>query len=301
MAKTDIPSKRLIQLRPDDWAKLVLKDNNDIVLTEMKPDKNPKVESRLDSLFWIKGRQENFILNIEPQGYYEASLPARMLRYRSDIWEYTIGKAIGIPSIKQVVVFFYPKDDNKVHQLKDERSDDSNISFSYDVIKIWEIKKDYIIDNKLIGLYSLLPLMRIEQGETDEEIIAKSVKIIETINDATLRSDSLAAMSIMSTIKYSSTLIKKYVRREMLMSSPLFEEWVEEERKEAAEKARKDAIREKIIELLEMKFDIISKNTKEYITSINDNDVLNRLFAKAVKVVKIEDFQELLDKVKDLD
>lgn len=108
-------------------------------------------------------------------------------------------------------------------------------------------------------------------------------------------------MSIMSTIKYSSTLIKKYVRREMLMSSPLFEEWVEEERKEAAEKARKDAIREKIIELLEMKFDIISKSTKEYITSINDKDILNRLFAKAVKVVKIEDFEELLDKIKDLD
>ena len=53
----------------------------------MKPDKNPKVESRLDSLFWIQNDKEEFILNIEPQGYYESSLPARMLRYRSDIWE----------------------------------------------------------------------------------------------------------------------------------------------------------------------------------------------------------------------
>ena len=194
MAKTDIPSKRLIQLRPDDWAKMALKDNSDIRLTEMKPDKNPKVESRLDTLFWVENDKESFILNIEPQGYYEAALPARMLRYRSDVWEYTISKGRGTPSIKQVVVFFYPKDDNKEHELNDERSDDSKISFSYDVIKIWELKKDYIIDNELIGLYSLLPLMEIEPGETDEEIIEKSVKVIETIEDEALRGDSLAAM-----------------------------------------------------------------------------------------------------------
>lgn len=80
MAKTDIPSKRLIQLRPDDWAKVALRDNSEIRLTEMKPDKNPKVESRLDSLFWVEDEKESFILNIEPQGYYESSLPARMLR-----------------------------------------------------------------------------------------------------------------------------------------------------------------------------------------------------------------------------
>ncbi|OLS02608.1 RpnC/YadD family protein [Tissierella creatinophila] len=304
MAKTDIPSKRLIQLRPYDWAKVALKDNSEIRLTEMKPEKNPKVESRLDSLFWIDNDKESFILNIEPQGYYEASLPARMLRYRSDVWEYTISKGIGTPSIKQVVVFFYQKDDNKIYGLKDERSDDSKIIFSYDVIKIWELKKDYIIDNNLIGLYSLLPLMEIEPGETDDEIIEKSVKTIETIEDEALRGDSLAAMSIMSADRYSSTLIKKYVRREMLMNSSLFEEWIDEERKEAAEKATKEAIKnnnkEKIIETLELKFDFISKDTREYIKSIDDNDILNRLFAKAIKVVRIEDFEELLEKIKNL-
>ena len=170
MAKTDIPSKRLIQLRPVDWAKVALKDNSDIRLTEMKPDKNPKVESRLDVLYWVDNDEDSFILNIEPQGYYEAALPARMLRYRSDIWEYTISTGRGIPAIRQVVVFFYPKDDNKEHELVDKDASDSNISFKYEVIRVWELKKHYIIDNELIGLYSLLPLMEIEEDETDEEI-----------------------------------------------------------------------------------------------------------------------------------
>ncbi|MGO1470314.1 MAG: hypothetical protein ACTHW2_09865 [Tissierella sp.] len=302
MAKTDIPSKRLIQLRPDDWAKVVLKDNSDIRLTEMKADKNPKVESRLDTLFWVESDkdEDDFILNIEPQGYYEAALPARMLRYRSDIWEYTISSGRGIQSIKQVVVFFYPKDDNREHSLYDKRVDKSNISFSYDIIRVWELDKDYIIDNKLIGLYSLLPLMEIEPGETDEEIIEKSVKVIATIEDEALRGDSLAAMSIMSVDRYSSTLIEKYVRREMLMNSPLYEKWVEEEREEAAEKAARDRDKKRIIETLELKFDFISKDTREYIKSIGDDNIINRLFEKAIKTISLEEFEELLEKVKKL-
>ena len=219
-----------------------------------------------------------------------------MLRYRSDVWEYTMRKGIGTPSIKQVVVFFYPKDDNKQHELKDKRSGDSKISFSYDVVKIWKLKKDYIVDNNLVGLYSLLPLMQIEPGETDEEIIEKSVKVIQTIEDEALRGDSLAAMSIMSADRYSSTLIQKYVRREMLMSSPLFEEWVSEERKEAV----RDTNKKRIIETLELKFDFISKDTRQYIESIEDDNVISRLFEKAIKTISLEDFEQLLEKVKNL-
>lgn len=293
MAKTDMPSKRLIQLRPDDWAKMVLKDTRDIFLTEMKPDKNPKVESRLDSLFWVGKGKETFILNIEPQGYYESSLPARMLRYRADIWEYTMGIGMGAPSIKQVVVFFNPKDDNKLHEIKDERADGSNISFSYDVIKIWEIKKDYIIGNNLLGLYSLLPLMEIEPGESDEEVIEKSVKTIETIEDKALREDALAAMSIMSSDRYSSSLIQKYVRREMIMNSPLFEEWAVEERKEGAVINS----RETIIDLLVEKFDFVPKSLREKIATINDKDIMSDLTRKIIKTSSLEEYEDLIDKV----
>ena len=124
MAKTDVPSKRLIQLRPGDWAKLALNDNSDIRLTEMKPDKTP------------------------------------------------------------------------------------------------------------------------------DEIIEETVKIIDTIENEALKSDILVAMSIFAMERYSGGLVRKYVRREMLMDSPLFEEWIKEERDEAAIKATMETTRNKIIEVL---------------------------------------------------
>ena len=80
MAKTDIPSKRLLQLRPEDWIKAALGTAETVRFREIKPDKIPKVESRLDSLYMIEDKNNRMILNIEPQGYYETALPARMLR-----------------------------------------------------------------------------------------------------------------------------------------------------------------------------------------------------------------------------
>lgn len=138
--------------------------------------------------------------------------------------------------------------------------------------------------------------MEIEEDETDEEIIERSVRVIETIEDEALRGDSLAAMSIMSADRYSSTLIQKYVRREMLMNSPLFKDWVSEEREEAARESKKNSI----AETLELKFDFISKDTRLYINSIDDDNVINRLFEKAIKTESLDEFEELLEKVKKL-
>ena len=106
-------------------------------------------------------------------------MPARMLRYRSDIWEYTIEAGIGTPSIKQAVVYFYREHDNKQYLLEDNWGNEKTLQFCYKVVKVWELNKDSIIKRNLKGLYPLLPLMERYHEETDEEIIQKT---IETIN-----------------------------------------------------------------------------------------------------------------------
>lgn len=51
--------------------------------------------------------------------------------------------------------------------------------------------------------------------------MGETVKIIETTDNKPLKGDVLTAMSILSSEKYSSKLVKKYVRREIFMGSPL--------------------------------------------------------------------------------
>ena len=70
-----------MQSRIEDWIKLILPDCKAEWIKEMDTDKVPaKKESRLDKLILIDAPEGKSIINIEPQGYLDYKLPARMLR-----------------------------------------------------------------------------------------------------------------------------------------------------------------------------------------------------------------------------
>ncbi|GCD09757.1 hypothetical protein Ctaglu_13800 [Clostridium tagluense] len=134
--------------------------------------------------------------------------------------------------------------------------------------------------------------MQIEKMEMPEDIIKKTVDAIDTVEDTTLKADLMAAMSILASYKFSEHLVKKYVRRETLMGSPLYNEWMEEERKEATTATSQKFI----IESLAERFDIVPKKTRKNIEEIKDIVILTELFRKSIRVATIEDFQTILDK-----
>ena len=306
MAKIDIPIKRLMQSRIEDWIKLILPDCKTEWIKEMDSEKVPaKKESRLDKLILIDAPEGKFIINIEPQGYLDYKLPARMLRYRSDIWEYTIEAGLGTPSIKQIVVYFYSSHDNKQYSLEDGTSEERTLQFNFTPIKVWEMKKESIIREKLVGLYPLLPLMEREERESDERVIEIAMETINTVANEALHADLLSVMSILATERFSSELIKKYIGRSMLMNSPIYNEWIEEERKEAAEKAAKQATikttMKNLLELLSEKFDFIPKSIRADIEGINDIAILEELLKRIIKTNTLDDFKVLLERAKSVE
>jgi len=82
-----------------------------------------------------------------------------------------------------------------------------------------------------------LPLTKQEETKQPNEIITSAINVIDTITDPVLKANVLSAMSILAAEKYSKDLIKKYVRRDQLMQSALFQEWVADFVEEATEKA----------------------------------------------------------------
>ncbi len=154
--------------------------------------------------------------------------------------------------------------------------------------------------------------MRKPEGQSSEELIELTVKTIETIEDEGTKSNVYAVFSILAGAKHSNDLIKKYVRREMLMKSTLFDEWVKEEREEAALKAAIKATKEATIkteikttrqntvDALTERFDFVPRSIKEQLEEISDGDLLNQLHRKAVKVPTVDEFIECLNKAKQL-
>ena len=178
-------------------------------------------------------------------------------------------------------------------RLEDLWGNRKTLEYEYEVIRIWEMKKQSIIGKKPIGLYPLLPLMEQEEKETPELIMETTVKMIDQVEEAPLKADLLAVVSILAGEKFSSELVKKYVRREMLMMSPLFNEWVEEERKEAAISKSKEII----VDLLIEKFDVIPQALREQLSKVNDQEILDSLLRRIIKITELEEFEQLMKKV----
>jgi predicted transposase YdaD len=259
MPKIDIPIKKLIELRPADWARYVQPGCREEWVTKFKTNYTPKKESRLDSVLEITDPGGPYLLNFEPMGYRDNALPARMLRYRSDIWEATLTDGRGTPPIRQVVVFFFQDDDNGLHRLRD-RWDGGLLEYSYTVIRVWDERRQLVIARRLVGLYPLLPLMRGEDDdETPEQALRESMAAVQGIEDEALQLDLLAVMAILAGGKFPPDLVLSMIRREMVMESPIFQEWVKEERAEAKAEGKVEVARTALSEGLDV--DVICKIT----------------------------------------
>ena len=296
MAKSDIAIKGLMQHSTQDWIKLLFSDVEVMEIQEIETDKVPaKKESRMDKLVKVETKKENLLIHMEAQAYHDRAMAARMLRYRADIWESYLNKNNELPSIKQTVIYLYENKFVKRNELKDTWGDTITIDYKYNVIKVWELDRKRIIKEKLVGLYPLIPLMK-EDGESKEKILKETVEVIETVQDEVIKGDLLAVTSILSEDKYSPELIKSFIRREQLMQSSVFDEWVREEREETEIKT----IKKMILEQLREKFGFFPKDIKQDIEEINDKDTLSVISRKMVIIETIEELERLLYKAKNL-
>lgn len=109
-------------------------------------------------------------------------------------------------------------------------------------------------------------------------------KLIKKVETESFKADLLAVMTILAGDKFNRQLVEKYVRKGMLMNSPIYKKWIEEERREASKEATQIAsvrvTKESIIELLEGKFDFVSKDIRKDIEAIDDLPLLSGLFRK---------------------
>jgi predicted transposase YdaD len=291
MPKIDLPLKRLLQRRPADWVKYLQPQCQPDWIRPYQSDFVPKKESRLDNVVEVVDPAGTYLINMEPMGYYDVSLPARMLRYRSDIWESTLNEGKGTPHIHQVVIFFFPQDDNKNHHLSDRIGEETSVNFTYQVIRVWEQDRQLIIDQKLLGLYPLLPLMKSQEDEDPERSLQESIKVIREVQDISLQEDLLAVMAILANGKYSAELINSMIRREMIMESAIFQEWSREAREEGMAKGKAEGI----CKILNRNLGLESLPFQAQGREISSETILDWIFDMILDLRKPEDVRQVID------
>ena len=300
MPRIDIPIKRLFQRRPADWVRYVQPECQEDWIRQYKTEYTPKKESRLDNVFEVEDPNGPYLVNFEPMGYYDVALPARMLRYRSDIWEATLYEGKGTPAIRQVVVFFYRENDNKVHRLHDCWGEAATLDYTYRVIRIWEEPRQPVIEKELIGLYPLLPLMKgNRKKEEPGQVLSESIAAIQKVEDVSLQQDLLVAMAIMTGGRYAPELIRTMIRREMVMESPIYQEWVKEERTEAEArgigKGKAEKAQDAICKILNKRLGLDSLKLQQQVRTITSEPVLDWIFDEIVDITSKEAAKNIIE------
>lgn len=73
------------------------------------------------------------------------------------------------------------------------------LDYQYRVIRIWQESRRTVIENELVGLYPLLPLMKGQKPkEQPAQVLQESIATIQKLPDQSLQQDLLTAMAIMA-------------------------------------------------------------------------------------------------------
>lgn len=212
----DIPLKKLLRVNQNDIVRFACSDIKIVKIRELPTDKQPVKESRLDGLLEVN---DELIVHIEPQAYRNKALPHRMLRYRADIGEHFISQKKCVPSIRQIVILFDRKHDNREHRLCDNWGNDVSLDFSYKVIKLWEIDRKEVMSNGLVGLSPLFPFMKREAGDTMESVFIESAELIRKSSAPLIANDLLGIMALMCENELSINFFRKFLAKEQIMKS----------------------------------------------------------------------------------
>ncbi|MDD2443788.1 MAG: hypothetical protein PHS52_04740 [Desulfotomaculaceae bacterium] len=156
----------------------------------------------------------------------------------------------------------------------------------------------------LVGLYPLLPLMKGDkEKESPEQALQESINAVQEVADESLRQDLLAAMAILAGGRFPERLVLSMIRREMVMESPIFREWVREEREEGkAEgiligktKGKAEMAHEAICMYLEVKFGDASQDLQQQVKKIRKLEALDKIINSIYKAGSPEEARAVID------
>jgi predicted transposase YdaD len=196
------------------------------------------------------------------------------------------------------VFFFYSEHDNKNHLLTDCWGELKTLEFTYRVIRVWEQPRQPLIDQRLIGLYPLLPLMKGEAGENPKQVLQQSIEVVTKIEDKALQQDLLAVMGILAGGKYAAELVYSMIRREMILESPIYQEWVKEERAEAEARGEArgmvDAKQDSIRKYLNRRFGAASADLQQTVQKMTGLKVLDSVMEELFTANTLEEARVII-------
>jgi len=140
--------------------------------------------------------------------------------------------------------------------------------------------------------------MKGKPEEEPEQVLQESIAVINKIEDEALRQDLLAVMGILAGGKYAAELVYSLIRREMVMQSPIYQEWVKEERAEAKAEGRIEGriekAREDICKFMARRFGANPSEVMEKVQRLAGLEILDSILEELFAANTLEEAQAII-------
>ena len=293
MQDYDITLKTLSDKFPHHFVNLVFKDFKGEIAPLNK--ELPANIRESDCLIKVKDttKHTEFILHLEFQSSHDVNMPHRMLSYFARIYD-----MYKLP-IYPLVIYLNPDNSglNIVDTFVNSIYDKDILFFKYEVLKIWEMDQNRIIDNNLYGLFPILPLAKIKAID-DKQNLTECFDLVRKIGieDEVLKADIYVCTGILAGLRYPKELIKSLMKVENMEESVIYQDILnkgkEKGREEGIETGREEGMEESIIQILSKRFGNISPGLADIIYHAKNESQLHKLIDLALSSNNLSEFEK---------
>ncbi len=274
MGEYDITTGYLFRQFPDDFVKFIAGDTaKDIKLADPVLKQTRQADATAYATIQSpEGIETEVVVHIEFQTDNDDTMPVRMAGY--------IGRLIDMYKrpIHASVIYLRPQEiiDPGVYQY----TFPNKCVLIYNVIKIWELNGEELLEKRILGLLPFTPLMQPE-GVSDEEWLGKCVRTIEdSVPNEQDRKDLLVSTSVLAGLVHDVHFVQTFISEEIMRESSVVKALLDKERKEKSTQY--------IISVLDARFGEVDDAIKDSLASIQDEETLNYLHRQAVIVERNE-------------
>jgi len=229
---------------------------------------------RSDFPLWVgtnDGKEQ--IVVLEFQTRWKWDVPLRLLEY---VVRFKL--KYRLPVIGVVILF------NRREGLE-ELYEDESVSFRYNLVKMWEVKAEDVLQKGELWLYPFVPVMESEE----KDIFKAEEKIYGSNLERRDKADLLTALSIFSGFKGEKivrSLLKR--RRDIMIESPAYDIIKEEGIKEGMLEEAK----EMVLEVLSFRFGVVPVELVQKIKRIEEREIFKQLHRVAMSAETFDEFQK---------
>lgn len=293
----DITLKTLSDKLPHHFVNFIFEDFNGEIAQLNK--ELPANIRESDCLIKVKdtNKHTEFILHLEFQSSHDANMPHRMLSYFARIYD-----TYKLP-IYPLVMYLNPDNSglNIVDTFVNSIYDKNILFFEYEVLKIWEIDQNRIIDNNLYGLFPILPLAKTKAID-DKQNLTECFNLVREIGieDKVLKADIYVCTGILAGLRYPKELIESLMKVEIMEESVIYQDilnkGIEKGREKGIQKGREEGMKEgmekSIIQILSKRFGNISPGLADIIYHAENESQLHKFIDLALSSNNLSEFEK---------